>query len=237
MWKGNKISVVFSTYNEKNSIKQCINAFFDTGIVDEVIAVDNNAAKGTKEEILKTNAKYFLEKNQGFGYGYQRALKEATGEIIVMTEPDATFAPNDILKLLAYCDDFDVVFGTRTTSIMIGEGANMGKFIKWGNFAVAKLVEILFNTPQLTDVGCTYKLIKREVYEKIKEDFRIRGNEFNIELMLLIIKKKVKFIEVPINYLKRVGESSVTGKKWKAFKVGLKMIGIIFKYRFNIIKR
>ena len=58
-----------------------------------------------------------------------------------------------------------------------------------------------------------------------------------MELMLLIIKKKINFIEVPTNYLKRVGESSVTGKKWKAFKVGLKMIGIILKHRFNLVKR
>src|SRR4030042_4989049 len=114
MWKGNKISVVFSTYNEKYSIKQCINDFFDTGIVDEVIAVDNNAVKGTKEEILKTKAKYFHEKNQGFGWGYRRALKEATGDILIMTEPDGTFEAKDILKLLAYCEDFWVVLGTRT---------------------------------------------------------------------------------------------------------------------------
>ena len=55
MWKKKKVSVVFSTYNEKDSIKEFIDGLFKTGYVDEVIAVDNNAAKGTKEEILKTN--------------------------------------------------------------------------------------------------------------------------------------------------------------------------------------
>ena len=54
MWKNQKVSVVFSTYNEKDSIKKCIDDLFKTNYVDEVIAVDNNAVKGTKEEILKT---------------------------------------------------------------------------------------------------------------------------------------------------------------------------------------
>ena len=35
------------------------------------------------------------------------------------------------------------MFGTRTTREMIWGGANMGLFLKWGNWAVAKLVEAL----------------------------------------------------------------------------------------------
>src|SRR3989344_3578144 len=146
MWKKKKVSVVFSTYNEKDSIKEFIDGLFKTGYVDEIIAVDNNAVKGTKEEILKTKAKYFLEPRQGFGQGYRKALHESTGDLIIMIEPDGTFDPNDVIKFLAYSDNFDVVFGTRTTSIMIGDGANMGWFLKWGNFAVAKFVEVLYNT-------------------------------------------------------------------------------------------
>src|SRR3989338_9928394 len=124
MWKKQKVSVVFSTYNEKDSVRKCINDLFKTKYVDEVVAVDNNATTGTKEEILKTKAKYFLEPRQGFGWGYRRALHESTGDLIIMIEPDGTFAPNDVMKFLAYSDNFDVVFGTRTTSIMIGDGAN-----------------------------------------------------------------------------------------------------------------
>jgi len=237
MWKGKKISVVFSTYNEKESIKQCINDFFDTGIVDEVIAVDNNAAKGTKEEILKTNAKYFLEKNQGFGWGYRRALKEATGDILIMTEPDGTFVARDIFKLLAYSEDFEVVLGTRTTTIMVHRGANMGFLMKWANWFVAKIIEFLFDTVQLTDVGCTYRLIKRDAYEKIKNKFVITKNEFNLDMGLQIIRNKIKFLEIPINYHKRVGKSSVTGNKFKAFILSIRMLFLIFKHRFNIINK
>jgi glycosyltransferase involved in cell wall biosynthesis len=236
MWKNQRVSVVFSTYNEKDSIKKCINELFRTGYVDEVIAVDNNAAKGTKEEILQTKAKYFLESHQGFGWGYRRALHEATGDIIIMIEPDGTFEPNDVLKLLAYSDDFDVVFGTRTTSIMIGEGANMGWFLKWGNYAVAKFIEVLFNTSHLSDVGCTYRLIRKSAYQKIKKKFVILGNEFNPDMMLQIIRNKIRYIEIPVKYLRRVGVSSVTGDFKRTVKVGFRMIWLILKHRLNIIK-
>lgn len=237
MWKGKSVSVVFSTYNEKGSIRECIEGLFKTGYVDEVIAVDNNAAKGTKEEILKTKAKYFLEKRQGFGWGYRRALYESKGDLIIMIEPDGTFDPNDVIKLLAYSDNFPVVFGTRTTSIMIGDGANMGLFLKWGNYAVAKMVEFLFGTNFLSDVGCTYRLINRKAYEIIKKDFIITGNEFNPDMMIQVIKHKIPFIEIPVKYLKRVGTSSVTGDMKRTIPVGVKMIILILKQRLKLINQ
>ena len=236
MWKGKKVSVVFSTYNEKDSVKDSINGFFKTGYVDEVIAVDNNAAKGTKEEILKTKAKYFLEKRQGFGWGYRRALYEAKGDIIIMTEPDGTFVPEDVFKLLVYSEQFEVVFGTRTTSIMIGKCANMGFAMKWANWFVAKLIEVMFNTTHLSDVGCTYRLIKRSAYEKIRNSFSIGKNEFNLDMMLQTIRHNIKFVEIPINYGERVGVSSVTGSKIKAASVAIKMVFLILKHRFGLIE-
>ncbi|MFA5020174.1 MAG: glycosyltransferase family 2 protein [Candidatus Pacearchaeota archaeon] len=237
MWKGKKVSVVFSTYNEKDSIRRCIEELFKTGYVDEVIAVDNNAVRGTKEEILKTKAKYFLEEKQGFGWGYRRALHEAYGDLLIMIEPDGTFDPNDVVKFLAYSDNFPVVFGTRTTQIMIGKGANMGWFLKWGNFAVAKMIEFMFGTSFLSDVGCTYRLINRESYLRIKHKFSITGNEFNPDMMLQIIRNRIRYIEIPVNYLRRVGESSVTGRFSKVLIVGFKMIWLIFKHRLGLIKK
>lgn len=236
MWKGKKVSVVFSTYNEKETIRRCIDEFFKTKVVDEVVAVDNNAIKGTKEEILKTKAKYFHEPNQGIGNGYQRALREATGDIIITTEVDGTYSPQDVLKLLAYSDDFDVVCGTRTTSIMIGAGANMGFAMKWTNWAFAKFIEVIFATQDLTDVGCIYRLMRREAYEKIKDSEMGVKNTFNVDWMIQIIRHRISFIEIPVNFMKRTGESKGAGNFWKASRVAIQMFFAIMNHRFNIIK-
>lgn len=229
--------MVFSTYNEKNTIRKCINDFFATGVVDEIIAVDNNSAKGTKEEILKTKAKYFHEPKQGMGYGYQRAMKEATGEIIITTEVDGTYSAKDIFKLLAYSDDFDVVCGTRTTSILIREGANMGFAMKWANWFFAKIIEFSYNTTTLTDVGCFYRLIKRKSYNKIKKYEMYGKHYFLPDWMLYMIRNKINFIEIPVNFHKRVGESYGAGNYWKAAKVALGMFFVIYlPHRFKIKK-
>ncbi len=102
-----------------------------------------------------------FEPKQGYGHSYQRGLAEATGDLIVLSEPDGTFLPRDLVKLLAYSDDCDAVFGTRTTREMIWTGANMacsssGKLDHWQAGRGALQHE------SLSDVGCTYRLITRE---------------------------------------------------------------------------
>ena len=237
MWNNQKVSVVFPTYNEKKSIRKAIEDFFESGYVDEIVVVNNNAAAGTSEEVKKTRAIEVFEKQQGYGWAIQKGLKEVTGDLIIISEPDDTFIGRDIIKLLAYSEDFDVVFGTRTSKNLIWKGANMGFFIKWGNYALAKIVEILYNTTILTDVGCTMRLIKRKSLKKIQKYFTVGGSHFGVEMILLIIKNKISFVEIPVNYKKRVGKSSVTGSKLKAFVLGIVIMLFVLKYRFKSFKK
>lgn len=161
----------------------------------------------------------------------RRGLKEAKGDLIILSEPDGTFLGRDVVKLLAYSDDFDVVLGTRTQTELIRKGANMGLFIQLGNYSIAKLIEFLFNTTTLTDAGCTMRLIKRKVLKKISPHFKTGGSYFDLEITMLTVLNKIKFLEVPINYKKRIGQSSVTGDKLKALILGLQMIFYIVQIR------
>lgn len=231
MWQGKKVSVVLPTYNEKASIRRCIEEFFATGVVDEVVVVNNNAAPGTSEEVARTAAREVFEPRQGYGYAIQRGLREATGDYVVVSEPDGTFLGRDIFKLLAFADDFDVVYGSRTARMFIWRGANMGLFLRWGNWAVAKLMEFLFNATNLTDVGCTMRLISRPALAAMQPYFSIGGNAFGPEMMLLSLILGLRVIQVPVNYLPRVGQSSVTGDPRKAIALGLWMIALVWRYR------
>ena len=235
MWKNKNVSVVLPTYNEKDSIAEVVNNFFDTGYVDEVVVVNNNAVAGTDEEVLKTKAKLVYESNQGYGHAIQKGLKEASGDYIVITEPDGTFKAEDIIKFLSYSDDFSIVFGTRTLNTMIWEGANMGWFLRLGNYFVAKLIEVFFNTTTLSDVGCTYRMLNRSSLEAMEDHFMVGGSHFGLEMMLLAIEKRIRFIQIPINYQKRVGQSSVTGSRIKAFALGMTMIWFSFCRRIKIL--
>jgi glycosyltransferase involved in cell wall biosynthesis len=237
-WHGRAISVILPTYNEADSIRASILEFVQTGIVDEVLAINNNAAPGTSEEIAKAaraaplgTVREIWEPCQGYGAAIQRGFHECHGDLIVVSEPDGTFLGRDIFKLLSYADDFDVVYGSRTARILIWHGANMGAFLRWGNWAVAKLMEFLFNSTNLTDVGCTMRLVRRPALEQIAPYFTIAGSAFGPEMMVLSLLHGLRVIQVPVNYLPRVGQSSVTGDIRKTVPLGLHMIGLILRYR------
>lgn len=227
------VSVILPTYNEKDSIRQVILDFFSLGVVDEVVVVNNNAAAGTSEQVAGTGAREVFETQQGYGAATRRGLREATCDYIVICEPDGTFLARDTLKLLAYADDFDVVYGSRTSQELVWRGANMGTFLRWGNWAVAKYMEFLFNATSLTDVGCTMRLLRRDVAEALCDEFQIDGSQFGPEMMVLTLRHRYRVVQIPVNYLERVGVSSVTGDQAKAFQLGLQMIWLITKHRYE----
>ncbi len=231
MWNGGEVSVVLMTYAERESIRSVIEGFFATGLVDEVLVVDNNAQPGTREEVAKTRARLVTEPRQGYGHATRRGLLEARGELLILAEPDGTFLPQDIIKLLVYSAECEAVFGTRTTMELIWKDANMAGLLRWGNWAVAKLIEVLFNTSHLSDVGCTYKLLRRATARRIAGEMTVGGHHAGIEIMLRVILAGDRFVEVPVNYLPRVGISSVTGDPWKAILVGLRMISLVLRFK------
>jgi glycosyltransferase involved in cell wall biosynthesis len=240
-WRGSRISVVFPTYNEQESIRAAILDFASTEVVDEILVVNNNAAPGTSEEVAAATAavingtvvREVHEPRQGYGFAIQRGLREASGDYIVVSEPDGTFLGRDIFKLLAYVDDFDVVYGSRTARTFIWRGANMGFWLRWGNWGVAKLMEFLFNSTNLTDVGCTMRLIRREALGQLESEFTIGGSAFGPEMMLLSLLHGMRVIQIPVNYLPRIGVSSVTGDTRKAVLLGVWMIGLVLRYRLR----
>ena len=152
-------------------------------------------------------------------------------DLISICEPDGTFDPEDLLKLLPYTNDVEVVFGSRTIQEFILSGANMGTFLKWGNWAVAKIVEVLFNTIYLSDVGCTFRIMSRSVVEQIQPNFERKGSAFGFEMMLHVISQRISFVQLPLNYNPRVGKSSVTGSTWKTFVLGMEMFTMCFTCR------
>ena len=233
MWNDKDVSVVLMTYAERDSIREVIEGFFATGVVDEVVVVDNNAEPGTADEVRRTGARLVSEPRQGYGHATRRGLEAARGELVVISEPDGTFLPEDIIKLLVYSGECDVVFGTRTTRELIWADANMDWFLRWGNWGVAKLIEVLFNTNHLSDVGCTYRVLRKPMAEHVARNMRVGGSHAGVEIMLLTITSGARYVEVPLNYLPRVGTSSVTGKRLVAIAVGVRMIELILRFRFR----
>jgi glycosyltransferase involved in cell wall biosynthesis len=231
VWQGKRVSVVFPAYNEAANIAAAVADFGALPAVDEVLVVDNNSRDGTGDRAAEAGARVVRETRQGYGFALRRGLCEAQGDYVVLAEPDGTFMGKDVLKLLTYADDFDLVLGTRTTRELIWREANMGWFLRVGNWVVAKLQQALFDGPSLSDCGCTLRLIRREAAERMHRRLTVGGSHFLPEMVCLALLEGLRVIEVPVNYRGRVGESKITGSFETAVRVGLRMVGVILRYR------
>jgi glycosyltransferase involved in cell wall biosynthesis len=234
MWHGKTLAVILPTYNEAGSIAGCIEAFDALGIVDDILVVNNNAHPDTTPAVATTRAREVHESRQGYGAAIRRGLLETSNaDLVCICEPDGTFDATDLLKLLPYTVDVDVVFGSRTVQTFILHGANMGAFLRWGNWAVAKLVMVLWNTVHLSDVGCTFRVLSRHAVDEITPAFERVDSAFGFEMMLHVVRRRMPFVQVPVKYMPRVGESSVTGDLTKTIPLGLLMIWLSLRARFG----
>jgi glycosyltransferase involved in cell wall biosynthesis len=233
MYGDKTVTVVLPAYNEEQYIRAAVEDFDRTGVVDEIIVVDNNSRDRTADEARKTSARVVQEPAQGYGHALRRGLREATGDLVILAEPDGTFVGRDVLKLLAYSDDFDMVCGTRTTRELVWEQANMGWFLRIGNWVVAKMLQFLHDGPSLSDCGCTLRLTPRRALQQIQDELTVGASHFLPEMVILGLRKNLSIIEVPVNYRGRVGESKITGNLKGTLRTGFRMIVLILRYRFS----
>jgi hypothetical protein len=109
----------------------------------------------------------------------------------------------------------------------------MGWFLRIGNWAVAKMLQVLFGGPSLSDCGCTLRLTHRAALERFRDRLTVGGSHFLPEMIILGLKGGLKIIEIPVNYRGRVGESKITGSLKGTLRTGFRMIGLILHYRLR----
>ena len=226
-----KVSIIIPVFNEKNTIKLLLekvqNAKF-SGLEKEIIMVDDCSNDGTTEilkELSKQYKVFFHEKNQGKGAAIRTAIKEATGDFVVIQDADLEYLPDDYDKLLPFLinDEADVVYGSRFKN-----QENSKNFIlknKIANKFLTLLTNILYGA-EITDMETCYKAFKRELIQSIT----IKSNRFDFEpeITAKIMKRKARLKEVPISYF---GRGHDEGKKIN-WKDGIHAILTLIKFRF-----
>jgi dTDP-glucose pyrophosphorylase len=230
-----KVSVIIPTYNEETSIGYVVSDFIEQ--VDEVFVVDNSSSDKTAEIARNLGARVEVVKLKGYGDTIKYGLDNAIGDILIVVEADYSFRSKDLLKILTYLRDADMVMGTRTTREMIEQGANMPELVRWGNVIVAKLVELFWwkQEPRFTDVGCTYRGIWKDCYLKFRDRLRGTGPEFAPEMMVEALRARRRVIEIPVSYYPRVGGKSKHSQSYfKIARTALRMVTMIISSRFNL---
>lgn len=227
-----KVAVVVPCYNEESTIGRVVAEYCAQPGIDRVIVVDNNSRDRSGEVARAGGAEVLLETRQGYGEALRAGLSHAaaTGaDILVVTEADGSFRASDIPKLLAYLKDCAVVLGTRTTRQMVEQGANMDWKLRWGNVAMAKLLELFWffpHEPRLTDVGCSFRAVWAKTWVDLAPKLRESGPSFSPEMICEAYRQGLRVIEIPVHYGERLGGESkhsssfrqVARTAWRMFK-------------------
>jgi len=229
-----KLSIIIPVFNERGTILRILKKVEDVklkNIKKEIIIVDDFSTDGTRE-VLKNLKKYkvfFHKKNRGKGAALRTALKNVTGNIILIQDADLEYDPNDYPKLLQpiLSGKTEVVYGSRFKS---SKGHLKERFFAYkvhsiGNFLLTLITNLIFFS-KLTDMESCYKVFTK----KVKEDMTLKSNGFEIEpeITAKILKNGYAIKEVPINYYSR---DFSEGKKIN-WKDGIKSLLYLLKYRF-----
>ena len=234
-----KVIVALTAYNDDLSIAEAVADFQAHPLVERVIVVDNNSRDKTSERARAAGASVIVETRPGYGRCvyrcYQEALAQSNAELIVLCEGDMTFRARDLDKFLAYADHADVVNGTRIVEQLREYSTQLSTFMYYGNFFVGKLLELKhLGRGTFTDVGTTYKLVRRQALQRLLPVLNPAVNlEFNAHFMDVALAHGERMVECPITFHPRIGVSkggNVNNRR--ALMVGLRMLrGLCFGWR------
>ena len=235
MHRTHTVSLVIPAFNEEDTIAQVVEEFRASPFLDEILVVDNNCSDATAQRAAAAGARVVPEPRPGYGAALLGGMRAARGDILVLTEADGSFRARDLEKLLVYLEDAGLVVGTRTTRQMVEQGANMRFLLRWGNVAMAKFLQLLWlrpHEPRFTDVGCTYRALTRETFEKIEPLLKRSGPAFSPEMMCAALLQDCRVIEVPVSYHRRLGgESKHSETIWRQARTAWAMFRAIVHKR------
>ncbi len=224
-----KLSVIIPVYNEVKTIQEIIQRVRSTGLVDEILAVDDGSTDGSREVLAKLDhtggiRAIYHDKNQGKGKAVRTGIENAKGDLILIQDADLEYDPREIPNMLRPIQEgiADVVYGSRFL------GAGRRPVLFWNmvaNKILTLVTNVLYNNI-LTDMETGYKLFKREVVQNMT--LHARGFDFEPEFTAKILKRRVRIYEIPITFNPR---DYSEGKKIK-MKDAFIAFWTLVKYRF-----
>lgn len=224
-------TVALTAYNDEASISAAVNDFREHPLVRRVIVVNNNSTDRTADLAMLAGAVVHDELTQGYGACVYRCLDEAAKyedtNLIVLCEGDMTFRAADLDKFLAYIPHAQIVNGTRIVEQLREYDTQLSTFMYYGNFFVGKMLEAKhLGSGTFTDVGTTYKVIRRDCLPALLRHLDPRVNlQFNAHFLDRALENGFVLVECPITFHPRIGVSKGGNvNNARALAVGLKMI-------------
>lgn len=227
----NKISIVVPVYNEINTLDKILEKLESTdfcGLEKEIVLVDDKSTDGSREKLHELENKYkvfYHDINQGKGAAIRTAMKNISGDIMVIQDADLEYDPKDYKELIQLIldDKADVVYGSRLTG---AKPSRSFMFTHWlGNKVLTLTTNILYGAT-LTDMETCYKAFRTTFLDGIE----IKSDRFDFEpeITAKVLKRKARLYELPISYY---GREYSEGKKI-TWVDGVHALVALVKFRF-----
>ncbi len=215
--------IIIPVLNEEKSIAAVLQAL-PKGFL-EIIVVDNGCTDSTPEIARNLGATILKEPRKGYGAACLKgisALNPKT-EIVVFMDGDYSDFPEEINNLIAPIinDNYDMVIGSRVLGA--SEKGALLPVARFGNWLSTRLIYWGWGF-QYTDLG-PFRSIRYAALKKINMVDQNFG--WTVEMQVKALNLKLKIIEVPVSYRKRLGQSKISGTLLGSIKAGHKILWTI----------
>jgi glycosyltransferase involved in cell wall biosynthesis len=226
------IDVIIPAFNEENSIKNVINDI-PSNLVRDVIVVDNNSFDLTSKIASSAGALVLSESTQGYGSACKRGVdylktRPVLPDVVVFLDADYSDYPEQLVRLVNPIKNsgFDMVLGSRTKGKVAKNAMPFQQ--RFGNWLATYMISLFFGH-KFSDLG-PFRAIK---FKKLLElNMQDKTYGWTVEMQLKALKRKLKIIEIPVDYRLRIGESKISGTLKGSILAGYKIISTIFKYLY-----
>ncbi|KRP06762.1 MAG: glycosyl hydrolase [Sphingobacteriales bacterium BACL12 MAG-120813-bin55] len=227
-----KVNVIIPVFNESGAIGYVLKDI-PNHLVADVIVVNNGSTDNTAQIAAELGATVLNEPVRGYGAACWRGMEyirekpvQEQPDVVVFLDGDYSDYPEQMESLLQPIADGKaaLVIGSRAAGSR-EHGSMMPQQI-FGNWLATSLMK-WFAGARFTDLG-PFRAIQWSTLQELQMVDRNYG--WTVEMQIKAAKRGVPYMEVPVDYRKRIGTSKITGTIKGTLMAGYKIIVTIIKY-------
>lgn len=227
------IAVVIPVLNEEKSIGLVARDLLTTAKLEklklQIIVCDNGSTDNTAAVAKAASCLVVNEPVRGYGAACLRALQAmpAAAEIVLFIDGDYSDFPEEFPALVRPIleNRADLVVGSRTLPGAVRERGALTPQQRFGNWLATFLIRLFFGQ-RYSDLG-PFRAISRAALQKLNMQDRNFG--WTVEMQIRAARQKLRAIEVPVSYRKRIGVSKISGTIKGTVMAGYIILKTIFK--------
>jgi len=241
--------ILLPTYNENENVLKIIPMIFEKqsqiqSHTLQILVIDDESPDGTADtvrKLQKTYAGLFLisGKKQGLGEAYKRGIGHAVEhlkpQIIFEMDADLQHDPALIpLMISLYNFGFTLIIGSRF--LPGGQTVDFSLYRKFISLFGNLLIRLFTGLPRLRDFTSGFRCIDADLIQSCDlSEMSTRGYSFQTSLLVELMRKGAKVLEIPILFRPRqYGQSKLAFRDQFEFMINL--VRIRFGQFYNFVR-